>query len=237
MTFSFAHLGVLMTVLAVSACGTREVMLERSAERIGTRITQYDDRFGVCWPFELDRVVTGTAPPLGEEGEVVAGFHNHVKRGQTCHTQDSTAYHGLFFFDLSDLRGDLVVAATLRLERRNTPVLVNVERRVPSGVIRETHCALRLRVATEPLSAGTSFGEVAAVNLRRSGVQQDRSTVGIEVGVTREVQGWVQGRRENFGFVLSPEEGAIDKNENTCTGYWFNPRLEIRVLRSADREP
>ena len=65
-------------------------------------------------------------------------------------------------------------------------------------------------------------------------MQQDRSTVGIGVGVTREVQGWVQGRRENFGFVLSPEEGAIDKNENTCTGYWFNPRLEIRVLRSAD---
>lgn len=227
----------LLLLLTVGGCGTREVTVERSAERIGTKISSYEDRFGVCWPFELDRTVTGTSPPLGEAGEVIAGFHNHVKRGQTCHTQDSRAYHGVFVFDLSDLRGDAVIAATLRLERRNTPVPINIERAVPSGVVRSALCNLRLRVATEPLNAGTTFGEVAAINLRRTGVQQDQSTVAVGVGVTREVQQWVQGRRENFGFVLGPEEGAIDKNENTCTGYWFNPRLEIRVLRAIDPEP
>ncbi len=226
-----------LAVFILTACGHTTLPV-RDAEALASKTAFTYERFGVCWPGELDR--SGIADPVPPPGanEFTAGFHNHVARGQSCHTQQSHAYSGAFRFNIEDLRNKAIASAMLRIERRNTLVEISVERAVPSGVVRDNRCTLLVEMATEDWPAGLSAGNFASRPIPTSfpaTIDQSRSMVSGGIDVTRVLQQWSIGRMPNFGFVIKPQASDIDKNENTCTGYWFNPRLEITVLeRTAD---
>jgi hypothetical protein len=184
------------------------------------------DRFGVCWPFDFDRSVPANPVPPAAANEFIAGFNNHIRPGQSCNTQESFAFSGAFGVNLAGVQNVLVTNAMLKLDRRNTPVMVH------TGA--DNFCTLSLEVATEDWHAersGTSFASRTIPLPAPITVRQSSSATGLNVNVTWAVQQWALGRIPNFGFVLKPRPEDIAKNENTCTGYWSNPRLDITVAR------
>lgn len=228
------RLGLVAGVLAMQGCAVHEVTTTLTPTNIGTRTALAYDRFGICWPGDFDQsvLVNPIAPP--DTGEFTAGFSNHVRPGASCNTEISFGFEGAVDFDLSSLRNTVVTRATLHLDRRNTNLPVNVTRTVPAGVIHDDSCMLNLEVATEAWTPGLADGSIAsrpAGAEGTAGFEQQNSISGGGSGVQWMVQQWVLGRLPNFGFVLRPQPGAVAKNENTCTGYWFNPRLEVTVLR------
>lgn len=198
---------------------------ERGADRVGTKESQYVDRFG-CLPGPFDPSSLPKPLPSGQPGEFIAGYHNQVQPGTPCGTQVSHAYNGTFGFNLEDLRGATITQAVLLIDRRNTPVSNRV------GGLAGGQCALPLLVASEPMDAGTSFGVVAGAPVQApvQEVLQSDSTTTVSIPVTAEVQRWVLNDQPNYGFVLAPPAGALAKNDDSCTGYWSKPRLQLQVV-------
>ncbi|MBM7062584.1 hypothetical protein JQX08_17865 [Pseudomonas sp. UL073] len=196
---------------------------ERGADRVGTKVSQYVDRFG-CLPGPFDPATLPKPVPPGQPGEFIAGYHNHVEPGTPCATQVSHAYNGTFGFNLEDLRGATITSATLLLDRRNTLV----GNRVSGG----DQCGLHLLVASEALDAGSNFAVISGTPVEGplQQVGQGSSTTTVSIPVTTEVQRWVLNDQPNYGFVLAPPQGALAKNEDSCTGYWSKPRLQLQVV-------
>lgn len=225
---------LLALTLGLSGC-TSEVLAPRPATTTATRAQLNYDRFGVC--ADLDRNVITNPVPAGEANEFTAGYNNHVRLGQTCNTEESFAFTGAFRMNLDDLHDTLIESARLSIDRRNTPIPIRVVRGVPSGVVVENSCSLRVEIATESWTPGNANGSIASRPIPSTWpvtMEQDGSIIGGGVGVQWVVQQWVLGRLPNFGFVLKPKPEDVAKNENTCTGFWFNPRLEITVARRAE---
>lgn len=228
-------LGLVVGVLAVQAgCAVHEVTSTINATNVGTRTALAFDRFGICWPGDFDQSVL--VNPIGPPGtgEFTAGYSNHVHPGASCNTEISFGFEGAMDFDLSSLRNTVVTRATLHLDRRNTNLPVNVTRTVPAGVIHDDSCMLNVEIATESWTPGMADGSIAsrpASPTETPQFEQQNPISGGGTGVQWAVQQWVLGRLPNFGFVLRPQPGAVAKNENTCTGFWSNPRLEVTVLR------
>jgi hypothetical protein len=226
----------LALVIATTACGTIRVDLPaRMPTQIGTRTQVVIDRFGVCW---FGEVVSGAiAEPVNppSTGQMVAGYDNHVRRGQSCHTQVSHAYTAVFRFDLSDISRSVITNAYLHLDRTNTNLPIRVTSRRPYGTVIENSCALDLEMATEDVSFGAGAGSISSMAIPDSDIQiyNDAGGVGSGGTVTWAVQEWALGNRPNLGFVIRAKPGTLDKNDDSCTGYWFNPRLTITVLRPA----
>jgi hypothetical protein len=226
----------LLLMAALAGC-VRTTLPVREAVAVGSRTHVVTDRFGVCWPGDFDRSAIPNPVPPADAGEFIGGYNNHVKRGQSCHEQQSHIYSGGVRFDLSDLNNRVVESAHLSIQRRNTPVDIHVERAVPSGTVVENQCALAVEIATADWAPGADRGELPSrpipvrwpLTLSQSG-----ATIGAGGGVTWVVQQWALGRLPNYGFVIKPQAADIAKNENSCTGYWFDARLEITVL---EREP
>ncbi|MCY1274416.1 hypothetical protein D9M68_301750 [compost metagenome] len=220
----------LLPLLAACAGGPAtppaQSLPERGAERVATKVSQYVDRFG-CLPGVFDP--SSLAKPIGpgQPGEFIAGYHNHVEPGTPCSTQVSHAYNGVFGFNLDDLRGATIASATLLIDRRNSLVM----NRVGGG----DQCALQLLVASEPLDAGNAFAVVAGSPVQGPlpTVTQNGTTSTVSIPVTAEVQQWVRNDHPNYGFVLAPPAGALAKNEDSCTGYWSKPRLQLQVVPAA----
>ena len=226
----------LVLLLATTACNTINVDLPaRTATQIGTRIQFIEDRFGVCWPGTLDTTVSGDPVRPPGAGQMTAGYANHVRRGESCHTQRSRAYVAAFRFDLSDVSRSIIAGAYLHLDRVDTNLPSHVTHERPYGTVVETQCLFSIQIATEDVPAGVSHGRVSSVPISEDDVPLANGfgVVGGGATVTSAVQAWAIGDRPNWGFVIRPRPGAIDKNEDSCTGYWFNPRLTIRVVRPA----
>lgn len=233
------HVAALALVAATAACGTISVDLpERTATQVGTRTQLVVDRFGVCWPGDSDtRAIVDPVNPPGA-GQMIAGYANHVRRGQSCHTQLSHAYVAAFRFDLADISRSVVTSAYLSLDRADTNLPVHVTRDYPYGTRIERGCMLNVQIATEDVFSGTSRGPVSSMSIPTRyyddhELQNADGTTGGGGGLTWVVQQWALGRLPNYGLVIRPKAGTLDKNEDSCTGYWFNPRLTITVLRPA----
>jgi hypothetical protein len=238
MSFIQTQRRIAALVLAVSsaACGTVAVDLPaRTASQLGTRTQLVTDRFGICWPGDsvTGAILDPVNPPAA--GQMIAGYDNHVHRGQSCHEQQSHAYFAAFRFDLSDISHSVVTDAYLELDRANTNIPIRVTRSYPYGTRVESHCELDVQLATEDVFSGTSHGSVSSTAFpdEEMTVYNDAGGVGSGGTVTWAVQQWALGNRPNWGFVIRSKPGAVDKNDDSCTGYWFNPRLTIRVLRPA----
>ena len=230
------RLGLLLSVAFLGACTTVALPV-RTGSAIGGKTEFVRHRHGVCWPGELDRTPIVSIAPAPID-QFTAGYHNRVIRGQSCHTQHSFSYSGAVRFDLEDLRGRVVSSAVLRMDRSATPVPVHIERPVPSGIVRESSCSLRVEVATTDWSRFDTEGRYETRVIPAEWpitVPQDNALVETGTGVLWAVQQWVLGRLPNHGFVLRPQPDDIANNDNTCTGYWFNPRLEISVFEATSR--
>lgn len=221
-------------LLATVGCATVHVESERTATRVTTHVQLTVDRFGICWPGDPDyrsAYLDPVTPPV--PGQMVAGYVNHVRRGQSCHTQQSRAYIGVFYFDLLDIEHSVVTNAYLSLDIEDTNVANHVTHRYPSGTVEiRRDCALDLELATTDAFHGTASDPVSSTAIPSS--TPSEVYLGVErsgITVTWPVQEWVLGHMPNLGFVVRPKPGAIDKNEDRCTGYLSNPRLSITVLR------
>ncbi|UVE17934.1 hypothetical protein NVV93_00595 [Pseudomonas sp. LS44] len=224
---SLPPLLILLSTLAACASSSStpsgEILPDRAAERVGTKVSLYTDRFG-CLPGPFDPASVRNPVGPGQPGEFIAGYTNHVELGAPCSTQISHAYNGVFGFNLDDLQGATIVSAELLLDRRNTAL----SNRVGGG----DQCALPLLMASETVESGSGFAVVAGTPLPGAPkrVAQSSMTTTVSLPVTAEVQQWVLNDHPNYGFVLAPPEGALNKNEDSCTGYWSKPRLKMQVI-------
>lgn len=220
---------------SLTGCGrVQQTLPPMAADVIGTRTQFVTDRFGVCFPEFNTSVVADPLSPPGA-GEVRAGYTNHIRPGQTCNTQESFGYNGLVHFDQAALQGKIIISAGLHFDRRNTNLPVRVFHNAPAGPVNDVGCSLLVRAATETWSGGASSGPIASEPLPgstefSSSLVQQNAVVGGSVDVTNIVRQWALGRKPNKGFVIMAKPGALGKDENSCTGFWSNARLEMTVL-------
>lgn len=233
------------TTGSLAACGTTKIDLPaRTPTDIGSRVAIVENRNNAPW-CGLNRRGLGSPVTQPNEGEFIAGFNNFYDPGTDpipCDHQISLIYAGVVRFDLSDIQNKIIVSAILRLDRRDTNVPVRTERRLPSGGVEDLHqCFTLIEISTE-FATGHAEGLSSNPNMTidsvpiRGTVEMDNGTgiVGTSRDVTAAVQEWALGRRPNNGFAFKPRPADVAKNNNSCTGYYFNPRLEVTIL---DRPP
>jgi hypothetical protein len=223
----------LLIIGAITNGCTPVVLPTREANVLEGRIQVTTDRFGVCWPFDFDRSVPANhVAPATPGEEFVAGYTNHIRPGQSCNTQESFAFSGAFAVNLDGIQNVVVTNATLTLDRRATSVPINVTHSTGA----QNFCILDVEMATEAWHhvTGDSIASRAIPGVARHTIVQDPTITSATVDVTGAVQQWALNRLPNFGFVVKPRTSDIGKNENRCTGYWSNPRLDITI---AERTP
>lgn len=236
---------MLLALLALlSACGTMEVTSPpRPARELATKVLTVEDRNNAPWcGVNRSGLRSRVAPHAA--GEMTGGFDNFYDPGTqpiACDHQISHVFVSAFSFDLSDLRGKFITGARLHLQRRETNVPIAIERVFPTGRRTDRECLINLEMATESFvpgfeDRGSRASGIDSIPLRPEPVQLDSAfgLVGVGRSVRIAVSDWVAGRRPNFGFVIKPMPSSVAKNNNSCTGYYYNPTLEITYL---DRPP
>lgn len=239
----------------LSACGTIEIRSPpRAAIEIATRVVFSEHKSAKVWcggVIERGGLRSHVRPPAA--GEMTVGFENSYDPGTEpfpCDYRFSRAYQGAVRFDLEDIRGKFITGAWLQLWRRDTDVPVAVERIFRTGRRIDHECLIDIEVATESFDPGFEEGSTPGFGIDSDpirpnsdsafagpGVHADNANglIRVRVPVRNAVHAWASGPRRNFGFVIKPQPVNVAQNDNnTCTGYYFDPTLEINYL---DRPP
>lgn len=233
----------------LSACGTIEIRSPpRAAIEMATRVVFSEHDSAKVWCFGVvERGGRGSSVQPPVSGEMTVGFENSYDPGTEpfpCDFRYSRAYQGAFRFDLEDIRGKFVTGAWLQLWRRDTDVPVAVE--PPS----RGQCFIDIEIARESFDPGFEEGRAPGFGIDSDPIRPDpdyvfigpgvhtdnaNGLIRVRVPVRNAVHAWASGPRRNFGFVIKPQPVDVaQNNNNTCTGYYFDPTLEINYL---DRPP
>lgn len=242
----FSIVAATIVVLALPSCTIfqRELVEERvtlTPAFTGVHHTHEYYNTGSCDPFTLDRRGLGSpelAQWIGLGGAdavgLLTGYSNDFDRGADpfpCNLWNFHLFQAKLVFDLSTLpAGALVTDARLRstLTSRTTTA---------RGFLNEgADCHFELGAAdSATLGAYTRVsGRENAVAYRRTRPDAPRPFRD-DMDVTQTVFDWVTGRRENFGFVVSPErERAFREQENQqttvyCAAYLTDVSLELTL--------
>lgn len=197
---------------------------------------------GSCWPFTLDRRGVGSPEQAqwwaarrdaGEMG-LLTGYSNDFSRGADpfpCNLWIFHLFQAKLLFDFQSLpRGAVVTDARLVSSMRM------VLTRARGFLETSRDCAFELGEARSVI-----IGDYTLVSGRSNAVsyllaRPDFRPYAPDMNVTRTVTGWVNGGRENFGFVVSPEsERVFREQENQqsavyCAAYLSDVSLELTLV-------